>query len=975
MKCFIIAQVVDNYNRVVGYKLFDADRGDTMVVTTEQVKAVLTKQPDLIKNASLINNTLSGTNGKLDRYARVNKNGQLVNGDKSPLVVLNKIDNVGYTVVDFKGQTAKISNEKAVNYAKENGIANGKVITQDSLEFISSISGEYETIKIAPSKVGSNTKINIPIRIDGDAKTVAKHTAEDIETEMEYNDVFQSMNSEQRNVLKQYYTWYTVDTYKKMAKNVRLNLAPGKAEKLAQLRGIDKWEFAGINDSYMEGNFKAHCELGHRLRYEYFAIPEGVLDENHKVKTRSTVGYMRARKDAVTELREAGAIVFGETCAGDFFNIAPDDMKKLVKTRKTMSDEIELMSNILTNHLEESYKSNCKMLYQVIAKLGNVENVVKAFGDNVGYTLLSFIKAKMPFPMSLVILAADQARKDKLGFYTTLYPEYKDIIKIMLDTTKDEETQKNAATAVAAGGYLLQFIAEYTLEGKYQYDPTTDQDNTRKDIGRYNKETRSVRDAIVSSLILNTSVNVRIMDNLDMLTNYLKVFKFYHELSNHVMEKYTNSSLKDIYGTIDKFPRQYENIINSYDTETKELLGEMNTELVAMIDSSFPFIDKIKTGFYPYIAYGGYSAHCRQTTFKKISNYGRIQRIEVWKNIGEIAESVDNLGKTPKEVAEEGLYPLIAYIDKKNEEERKKDRYIKLSVTSDTLLNKYVDDSTVVAKLDYICYEEFIKAFVDRNSSYAINTNSINDNSILLNIDEIKDYSMISRLDYEYYIDSIKRNRERARIKREIEERTQREEQERLAKLAEQQRLEREAAARKEQEEEAKLDRLKKLLDEYTGDSKDYGVQTARAILNQGIVYSKLSPKQRWRIDKTLKDLENQKENEGKLKEYNFDQININGEIVEKDKPVDKSVVKEYKTVEKKATSIINEENIQALNDEETANAVRELLTKVKIKEESDGEIAFATKVALTVNKTGKISDKQKNYLLKGYKKLERRGK
>ena len=981
MKCFIIAQVVDSYNKVMGYKLFDSDAGDTMVVDLNQIKTVLTKQPELIQNARLVNGMLSGTNGKLDRYPRVNKNGALVSGDKSPLVVLNKIDNVGYTVVDFKGQTARISNEKAVEYAKEHGIANGKVVTQDSIEFISSISGEYDTVKLAPSKAGANTRVNIPIRIGGDAASVAKHTAEDIQTEMEYNDVFQAMSMEQRSVLKQYYTWYTVDAYQKMAKNVRLNLAPGKAEKLAQLRGTDKWEFAGINDSYMEGNFKAHCELGHRLRYEYFAIPEGVLDENHSVKTYDRINYRRAKRDTVQELREAGAIVFGEQCAGDFFNISPEDMKKLVKIRTTMSDEISLMSNILTNHLEESYKSKCKLLYQVIAKLGNTENVIKAFGDNVGYTLLAFMKAAMPFPMSLVILAADQARKDKETFYTTVFPEYKDIIKVMLNAGKDTI---NSPNALAAGGCLLEFIAEYTLEGDYQYDPTTDEQGIRKDIGRYNKDTRAKRDAEVTSFILNTSVNVKILKDIQVLLNYFKAFSFYYKVAGAAQLVYANTSvLNTEYNKINKLAKMLGNDATSNTTREadKEKYDiDYDDVAIAMFISSVSFMKNETESFYPYREYGKYFSYCRNGVFETIKTtsytYSTFRRVEMWKNIEAIAAGIDelvNAGETPKSIVEKALNPIIAKKEKLLEEEKTKPRYVKFDLTLETKDSKYDVDYYAVAKLDYITFKEIEKASLNNNTTYGVNTNETGDKSILLHVGEYKNMYEITESDYNYYIDNIDRNRERHQVQLEIAERNKKAEEERILALAEKQRKEAEEAAKREMENEAKLDKLKKLISEYSGDKREYGIQTAQAILEQGVVYSKLSPKQRWRIDKTLKDLENQ----SNVVTYDLAGFNptAQAEQTQKDKAQeakDKAPETEDKAQDAKATNL-NEENLKALNDKEAEDAIRLLLGNVNIKTEQDNNIAFSAKVALTLNNTGKMSDKQKTYLMKGYEKLKER--
>lgn len=1002
MKCFIIAQIVGPYNKIIGYRLFDAEssKGEIMDVTVQNITKVISKDPELIKNARLVNGKLSGTNGSLERYAKIDASGNLKQGEKSPLVVLNKIENVGYTVVDFKGQKLKMSNEKAVEYAKNNGIANGKVVTQENIEFISSIADSYEVVKLPTSKLGANNKVNIPIRIGSDAASVAKHTENDIETEMSYNDVFSAMSAEQRSVLKQYYTWYTVDCYKKMAKNVRLNLAPGKAEKLAQLRGIDKWEFAGINDSYLSGNFKAHCELGHRLRYEYFAIPEGILDKDYKVrKNRVRAGLSRthAQKDAVQELKDSGAIVFGETCAGDFFNISPEDMKKLVKTRKTMSDEIELMSNIITNHLEQSYVNNCKLLYQVIEKLGSTQNVIDAFGENIGYTLLAFIKTNMPFPMSLVIEAASQSRKDIKSFWCKVFPEYKDLIIEMINAKDDAN---NNSVGIGAGGNLLWYISEYSLEGKYQYDPIGDNEGLRKDIGRYNKETRNLRTAIINSFIVGAGINVKYLDNIETVINYLRVAKFMKELAIKVEKEFYDKQLDKVY-KLNKYIKYLENKLYTYgsDNETKIKIDALTNEERALINiffSSFGFNKTYRTGFYMYIKYSSGYSYCREVTFKKLDILSYITRVTSWKNIKEVAEAIDSISKTPSDIAKLFINYEDKQIKDKLEEEKNKIRYIYILVDDNIIAEKYLDDKLVVAKLDYITYQEFSKDILNfrNNRKYAINTNEINDKSTLLNCSNILSYSEINKEEYDNRLKDIATNRITAQIIRDRERQKQQEEQERLNRLAEEQRLQREHEARLEQENEAKLDKLRELIDKYSGTHDYYGLRTSKAILDTGLKYGALKPKQKWRINKTLEELIELDKNNGEYINYDLDNVinqdkldmpGINqGDTINKGKTeentnnqekLDNTTLNDNKNEKEsisdandnKPKSYVKEDNLKAINDDDAEKAIRCLLQNVVLKNEKDKDIAFSTKIALTINNTGKMSEKQKNFLMKGY--------
>lgn len=518
MKIFIIAQIIEN-KKVIGYRLLDVDdHNKVQDYPLQTIKGVLNNKEtsDIIKNASLVNGEIVGTNGQLSRYPKINRSGQLIKQNESPLIVINKIENIGYTVCDFKGTVKKMKTSDVVNYAKSQGIANGKVVVQDNVEYISSISDSYEQIKIAPSKVGRGGRVNLNIPMGRDGSEIAKHAANEINTELQYNDVFSAMNKEQRDILKQYYTWYTVDVYKSLARNVRLSLAPGKAEKLAQLRGIDKWQFAGVNDSYLENRLNAKCELGHNLRYEYFAIPEDLADgTSAKVKDWGNWAF-RTTRGTQDDLRERGAIVFGETCAGDFFNIAPEDMKKLVKTRKIMSDEIELTADIITNKTEQVFEDKYKFLTSCIQAMGNGNTVVKVFGNKVGYTLLAFTKAKIPYTKSLVILAGDKIRENKQLFFKSILKDCDDIIdKVFTATERDSE-------ALNLIRDLLVYITDFTIEGDYKYDPINDDEKSRRDRGAYNKDTRQNRRYTLQRLYSGTLLNEREFESIKNIENLLK---------------------------------------------------------------------------------------------------------------------------------------------------------------------------------------------------------------------------------------------------------------------------------------------------------------------------------------------------------------------------------------------------------------------------------------------------------------------
>lgn len=1079
MKAYVIAQVIAN-SKVVGYKIYDAESKKTVMSPMANLINALNANPSDFKNIGLVNGKVTGTNGKLDRYARIDVNGKLLD-QKAPVVVLHKLGEVGYELVDYNGKTTKVSIAQAVEYASKMGIANGKLVTQDNIERISSITDSYETVAFTPSKAGSNTRVNIPIRTGSDVKQIAKHTKEDIESEMEYNDVFSAMTNEQRDVLKQYYTWYTVDAYKKLAKNARLDLAPGKAEKLAQLRGVDKWMFAGINDSYLEGNFKAHCELGHRLRYEYFAIPEDALDENSNVRVKAVseggyrhryVGGFRARRSTLEELRENGAIVFGETCAGDFFNIATEDMKKLVKTRKTMSDEIEIMSNVLTNHLEGEYQGKCKLLTEVINKLGNTENIVKAFGDTVGYTLLAFMKVKMPFPESLVILAAEEARKNKREFWSTVFPEYTNTIKAITESGE-------LVHGLEAARFVLEFISDYTLEGDYSYDPLNDNDNRRRDIGKYNKETREIREAQLKTILRTAGLLVKYPNRFEIvqLERYLKIISYMLALRVEIVKEFEKSeTVKSKYNSVKNLSHHIENNV------LQEVV-ENNTNNIAeqmwLVISTVMFMEDSKGNFYEngYYQRGNYIRYCSTPVFKRgTMRYGHCY-IERMGSVDEIYNIISDINAKSSVVAAN----IIKYIEDKLklelEAEKLKTWYYKL--TPKYGLDKFKDESFIVAKLDYITNLEFKTQLEVHNlgatkSTYGINVNEFEldgeQYSTLMDIDEIKNCHEISEGDYNFYIEEIKRSKSRHLELLKRLEKERQEEEARLAELQKRQQEEAEAKAKAEKADEAKLEELRQLISKHKDKVNNYGIRTAEAILNQGTPYSKMSSRQKWRIDTTLKEL--REIDKGKQQEkVNYDFDSLTYKKVERKAVVEPMIIEENKSIPSKieseepanseenglASMFMEDSNLNIafdasgsmsnytkhgesglaelfgaisknteeseslssmfdnLDEDESEQTLESLFTpvedtsdnvkpaeevkeehkteeqaqnglqgevkemvdlilkKVNLKTEKDNELAFACKVALTANRTGRVSDKQRKYLEKGYNKL--RGK
>ena len=845
MKIYIIAQIVNGKN-VVGYRLLDVDsKNEVKDYTVQQIAGVLSNPStaNIIQNAKMVGGKITGTNGQLSRYPVVSTNGTLISSNgESPLIVINKIDDVGYTVSDFKGQVQKMKNSDVVEYAKKAGIANGKIVIQDNVEYISSISDSYERISLTPSKVGKRPSVNINIHIDKDSASVAKHTETDIDTELQYNDVFSAMTTDQRNVLKQFYTWYTVDVYEGLAKNVRLNLAPGKAEKLAQLRGIDKWKFAGVNDSYLEGRFDAKCELGHNLRYEYFAIPE---DDTQGLGARTyDYGYRTyfSARGAQDELRDNGAIVFGETCVSDFFNIATEDMKKLVKTRKTMSDEIELLADVLANKKESEIVKKSLLLANCIKEMGSSESVVKAFGQQIGYALLAFIKVQLPFPRSLVLLAAEKARENKEES-----KQDKNAVHSIYNTKASNPGLKSVLG-------VLDYVLSYPLEGEYQYNPLKDEEHTRRDVGAYNKKTRNER-LYLNRVIYSSSAMNEIDMTVDNIKSYIwlvgKSMSLASEIDDYIdssviiQEKLKNVRSSDFVGYINTYSNRLDNVS----------------------DDEIVYFDVLRN----ILSFSNKYSRTNNLTYKSRTYYS-YRAASRYISLSEIIEAYNNT--VIKDGLQEFLNKTIGKIEGAYKGEIEKAREIELNTPKYYCIYLKEGSESVKALDELPCIykdsRETRQLITDIMNKKAVDKDTLTVyGDFTINIADIDTVENIDGITFNRMSRSVNFGIEQRRREEEIRKEKERQEKERIEQEAARLKAEQEKAkaeeerAKAEQEKAEQLVRefesdetmqkLKSLLDSKPESEDDYGTTVARNILSRKIPFSQLSSKQQWRVNETIR--------------------------------------------------------------------------------------------------------------------------
>ena len=93
-----------------------------------------------IDNIAIKGDKLIGSNGHIDRLPKI-ENKQLLG--RSPIIIISQIGSIGYKVTDFKGTITNMKTRDIIQYAKNQGIANGKIVNKEGKEFISAISGNY----------------------------------------------------------------------------------------------------------------------------------------------------------------------------------------------------------------------------------------------------------------------------------------------------------------------------------------------------------------------------------------------------------------------------------------------------------------------------------------------------------------------------------------------------------------------------------------------------------------------------------------------------------------------------------------------------------------------------------------------------------------------------------------------------------------------------------------------------------------
>lgn len=138
--------VHSRFDKPIGFRILDTDSGQVQDTTYDSMASVLESGTVTVENLKIEDGIIAGSNGSLQRYPNLIDKKLF---GKSPLIILCELLNNRYRVTNYLGEIVDIGEQEAVNYAKTEGIANGKIVTDDSgVGHISSICGSYKQDKL-----------------------------------------------------------------------------------------------------------------------------------------------------------------------------------------------------------------------------------------------------------------------------------------------------------------------------------------------------------------------------------------------------------------------------------------------------------------------------------------------------------------------------------------------------------------------------------------------------------------------------------------------------------------------------------------------------------------------------------------------------------------------------------------------------------------------------------------------------------
>lgn len=141
---YVMIAVIKNNSTDRYFRLYDCSSEEVNDIKESELLELLKESKLRVENIGLNEeDKIVGTQGNIERYALLGETTEA--RYKYPIVILDKT-RYGYDVADCIGNSMEMKEQDLIQYAKQFGVANAKVVKKDKTEFISAISGTFEVV-------------------------------------------------------------------------------------------------------------------------------------------------------------------------------------------------------------------------------------------------------------------------------------------------------------------------------------------------------------------------------------------------------------------------------------------------------------------------------------------------------------------------------------------------------------------------------------------------------------------------------------------------------------------------------------------------------------------------------------------------------------------------------------------------------------------------------------------------------------
>lgn len=334
MSFIAIGKITTLSNALKSLRLFETESCSYRDIEVSVVKQAIQAGKIKVDNLGVSGNKLLGTNGSINRLPEVFEYKDL----KSAVTIINQIEDIGYTIVDYKGRVLNVKTEQLVTYGETYGISNGKIVERaNGKKFISSISGEYRVVTLDNIK-NQSIKYN-------------KHTGELISKPL-FNAVMCSSVS--TNGLHIVYKYHIENNELKRSRIRKQISAEDLNDKSIVIKGDYLYDIIDKQDVDRARNVLCYSEANFAIRNEIVGLKYKVHSRNDYVIDQST-GIIKP--DNVYRYNDLH-IKYNELISSSKNTNIADDIAKF----KVMNNRIRIYKSTLDNQ--------CVPLYRIVTPNG-----------------------------------------------------------------------------------------------------------------------------------------------------------------------------------------------------------------------------------------------------------------------------------------------------------------------------------------------------------------------------------------------------------------------------------------------------------------------------------------------------------------------------------------------------------------------------------------------------------------------------